>query len=174
MLHRFAAVTLLALAACAPKPETPEQMATRMKAESDSAKTAIEAIEARWAQYYNAGKTDSVAMLYAEDAVKMIPNEPLARGRAAIQAQLTKEMALGTSTSLTTTRVDANGLIAVEQGTWADALKPGQHAAAGMAAMVPDTGKYVTAWKKVNGTWLIFADISNSSRAMPAPAAKRH
>jgi hypothetical protein len=36
-----------------------------------------------------------------------------------------------------------------------------------MAATFPDTEKYVTAWKQVNGTWLIFADISNSNRAMP-------
>jgi hypothetical protein len=40
--------------------------------------------------------------------------------------------------------------------------------------MFPDTGKYVTAWKKVNGAWLIFADITNSNRALPGPAAKKH
>jgi len=174
MTRRLAAVALLALAACAPKPETPEQMATRMKAESDSARTAIEAAGTRWQRYYNAGKADSVAMLYAEDAVLMAPNEPLAKGRAAIQAVYSKWMALGTSSTITTTRVDANGPIAVEQGTFAEALKPGQHAPPGMEAMVPDTGKYVTAWKKVNGTWLMFADISNTSRAIPAPAAKKH
>jgi ketosteroid isomerase-like protein len=95
------------------------------------------------------------------------------KGRAAIQAMIAEWMSYGTwQASSTTTRVDANGPLAVEQGTNVLNLKPGPHAPAGMAAMFPDTGKYVTAWKKVNGTWLIFADISNSSRAMPAP--KKH
>jgi ketosteroid isomerase-like protein len=174
MTRGFAAVTLLALAACAPKPETPEQMAARMKAESDSAKTAIEAANTRFVRYFAAGKADSAAMNYAEDAVVMMSNEPEVRGRAAIQAKLAEWMGYGTwEMSATTTRVDANGPLAVEQGTYVQDFKPGPHAPAGMAAMFPDTGKYVTGWKKVNGAWLIIADISNSSRAMPAPAAAK-
>jgi uncharacterized protein (TIGR02246 family) len=174
MIRRLAAVTVLALAACAPKPETPEQMAARMKAESDSARPAIQAVGAKWQRYFNAGLADSVAMLYAEDAALMAPNEPLVRGRTAIQAQVLKWLTLHTTSTITTTQVDAYGPIAVEQGTFADALKPGQKAPAGLEASVPDTGKYVTTYKKVNGKWLIFADISNSSRPMPAPAAKKH
>jgi hypothetical protein len=38
-----------------------------------------------------------------------------------------------------------------------------------MAAMFPDTGKYVTYWKKTNGNWQIVADIFNTSRPMAAP-----
>jgi ketosteroid isomerase-like protein len=177
MTRRLAAVTLLALAACAPKPETPEQMAARMKTESDSARTAIEAANARFQRYFAAGKADSAAMNYAEDAVAMLSNEAVIKGRAAIQAKLAEWMGYGTwQMSVTTTRVDANGPLAVEQGTNMMNFKPGPHAPAGMAAMFPDTGKYVTAWKKVNGSWLIFADIGNTSRAMPMPASasKRH
>jgi ketosteroid isomerase-like protein len=172
MTRRIAAVALLALAACAPKPETPEQMTARMKAESDSARTAIEAANARFVRYFAAGKADSAAMNYAEDAVVMMSNEPAVRGLAAIQAKLAEWMGYGTwQMSATTTRVDANGPMAVEQGTNTMAFTPGPHAPAGMAAMFPDTGKYVTYWKKVDGKWLIAADIGNSSRAMPAPTA---
>jgi ketosteroid isomerase-like protein len=177
MIRHIAAVTLLALAACAPKPETPEQIAARMKAESDSAKTAIVAANGRFAGYFAAGKADSAAMNYAEDAALMLSNEPVIKGRAAIQAKIAEWMGRGAyQASVTTTRVDANGPLAVEQGTNVLNLKPGPHAPAGMAAMFPDTGKYVTVWKKVNGSWLIFADISNSSRPMPMPASagKRH
>ena len=174
MTRRIAAVTLLVLAACAPKPETPEQMATRMKAESDSARTAIEAANTCFVRYAAAGKADSAAMNYAEDAVVMMANEPAVRGRAAIQAKLAEWMGYGTwQMSPTTTSVDANGPIAVEQGTYVQDFKAGPRAPAGMAPMFPDTGKYVTAWKKVNGTWLIFADITNTSRAMPAAAKRR-
>ena len=175
MTHRLAAVTVLALAACAPKPETPEQMAARMKAESDSARTAIEAVNARAHRYFAAGNVDSLAMGYAEDVVVMISNAPATRGRPAIRAKLAEWMGYGTWEMIaTTTRVDANGLLAVEQGTYVMNLKPGPHAPAGMAAMFPDTGKYVTAWRRVNGDWLVFADILNTDRLVPAAAAKRH
>jgi ketosteroid isomerase-like protein len=174
MIRRCAAVSLLVLAACAPKPETPEQMAARMQAESDSARTAIEAANARFVGYIASGKADSAAMNYAEDATLMPPNEPAVSGRAAIQAKFAEFMSYGTwQMSATTMRVDANGPMAVEQGTYVQDFKPGPHAPPGMAAMFPDTGKYLTAWKKVNGAWLIFGDISNTSRAMPTPAAAK-
>ena len=175
MIRRLAALTLLALAACAPKPETPEQAAARMTAESDSARTAIEAANARFVGYFLAGKADSAAMNYVEDAAFYMANEPLTKGRAAIQAKMNEMMSLGTwQFTATTTSVDANGPLAVEQGTYIWGLKPGPHTPAAVAAMFPDTGKYVTAWRKVNGAWLIFADIANSNRALPAPGAKKH
>lgn len=174
MIRSIIAVAVLAVAACAPKSETPEQTAARMKAESDSARTAIEAANTRFVHYVELGQADSAAMNYAEDATIMLPNEPAVQGGAAIQARIAEFVDYGTwQFSFTTTRVDASGSIAVEQGTYVEDLTPGPNAPAGIAAMFPDTGKYVTAWKKVNGTWLIFADISNSSRAMPEPAESR-
>jgi ketosteroid isomerase-like protein len=174
---RLAVVTLLAVTACAPKPKTPEQTAARMQAESDSAKTAIQAAMGRWVRHIAAGRADSTAMIYAEDAVVMASNAPAITGRAAIEAMLSRLMGLGTyEFAFDIARVDANGPLAVEQGTYVENFKPGPQAPPGMTAMFPDTGKYLTAWKKVNGTWVIFADIFNTSRPMPAPAAasKRH
>jgi ketosteroid isomerase-like protein len=175
MTRRLAAVTLLALAACAPKPETPEQMATRMKAESDSARTAIEAAMGHWERHIAAGRADSAAMIYAEDAVVMTSNSPAIKGRAPIEAMLTRLMGYGTyQFAFDIARVDANGPLAVEQGTYVEDFKPGPQVPPGMAAMFPDTGKYVTEWRKVNGVWLIAVDIFNTSRPMSAPGvAKR-
>jgi hypothetical protein len=72
--------------------------------------------------------------------------------------------------------VDASGPLAVEQGSFIVSLKAGSHAPAGMGAVFPDTCKYVTVWKKVNGQWLVLADINNSNRnrAVPVAAPKRH
>jgi ketosteroid isomerase-like protein len=174
MIRRLAAVTLLALAACAPRQETPEQMAARMKAESDSARTAIEDADARLHRYWAAGRADSIALLYAEDAVMMVPNSPATTGRAAMQAASAQYMSFGTwQLKTTVTRVDADGSLAVEQGTYVDNFVPGPHAPAGMAASFPDTGKFVTVWKKVNGVWLVYADIFNTNRPVPAASAKR-
>jgi ketosteroid isomerase-like protein len=177
MTRSIVAVTLLALAACAPKPETPEQMAARMKAESDSARPALQAAVDRFARYFAAGRADSVAMFYAEDAVQMLNNEPVLKGRAAIQAKVAEELSWGTyQATFATTRVDANGPLAVQQYTYVVSFKPGPHAPPGMTAF-SDTGKSITAYKKVNGAWLAFADVGGmSDRAMPTPApvAKKH
>jgi len=175
MTRRLAAVTVLAIAACAPKPETTEQMAARMKAESDAARTAIEAVNARAHRYFAAGNVDSLAIGYAEDVVVMMSNAPAIRGRPAMRAKLAELMGYGTwEMTATTTRVDANGPLAVEQGSYVMDFKAGPRAPAGMATAFPDTGKYVTAWRKVNGDWLVFADILNTDRRVPAAATKGH
>jgi ketosteroid isomerase-like protein len=171
----WAAGALLLAAACAPKPETPEQATARMAAESDSAKTAIEAANARFIAHMQAGHADSAAMNYAEDALLLWPNEPMVRGRAAIQAKFAELLAAGSSLmQATTLRVDANGPMAVEVGTNVIDLTPGPNTPRGMAAMFPDTGKYVTYWKKTNGSWQIIADIGNTSRPMAPPPSGRH
>ncbi len=170
MIRRLAAVSLLALAACAPRPETPEQAAARTKAESDSARVAIEAANARFVRYVAEGKADSAALNYAEDAVLMAPNAPAARGRAAIQEAFAQMFAWGAwEMAAHTENVDASGPLAVERGWGVQTLRPGPNAPRGVAAMFPDTVKYLTQWKKVGGSWLIVSDISNSSRALPTP-----
>jgi len=177
MTRRIVAVTLLALAACAPKPETPEQTAARMKAESDSARPALQAALDRYARNFAAGRADSLVMFYSEDAVLMLANMPALKGRAAIQAKDAEAMSWGTyQVTFATTRVDANGPLAVQQYTYVMSFKPGPHAPPGMTAFT-DTGKTMTAYKKVNGAWLAFADVGGmSDRAMPTPApvAKKH
>jgi len=92
----------------------------------------------------------------------------------ALQAKLATLLGWGTNEfSVTVARVDANGPLAVVQGTYFENFKPGPHAPPGITAST-DTAKFVSAWKKVNGMWLIFADIANSNRAIPAPAARKH
>ncbi len=173
MLRRLAAVTLLALVACGPKQETPEQMAARMKAESDSVGPALQAALNAFARHLAAGEADSAAMVFTDDAALMNANEPTVSGRAAIQAQIAGASGLGTwHLTFTTSHVEAYGPLAVRMGIRVENFTPGPRAPAGMAAMFPDTLREVTAWKKVNGTWLVFASISNSSRATPAPTAK--
>jgi ketosteroid isomerase-like protein len=163
----WAVAALCAVAACAPKPETPEQAAARMAAETDSARAAIEAANAAFVRYFAAGHADSAAMNYAEGARALMPNEPMVEGRAAIQAKFAEWMAAGTwQMQVTTVSVEASGPLAVEVGTSVIGFTPGPNAPRGMAAMYPDSGKYVTVWKKVDGRWTIITDIFNSSRAM--------
>lgn len=162
----------LLLAACAPKPESPEQMAARLKAESDSARAAIEASNARFVQFVAAGKADSAAANYAEDAVMYPDHAPAVHGRAAIAKWFSDGLAGGTMTmSVKTISVEASGPIAIETGTNAYALVP---KAPPGARSVVDTLNYVTTWRKIGGQWRISNDIAVSSRpAQPSPA-KHH
>ena len=177
MTRRIAAVALLALAACAPRQETPEQTAARMRAESDSVRPELQAGLDRVARYFAAGRADSIAMYYTDDVVLLVANQPALRGRAAIQAYAAQELSWGTiQATYTTTRVVANGPLAVQEYDYVIAFKPGPHAPPGMTA-VTDTGKMITAYRKVNGKWLAYADMGGlSERALPAPApaGKKH
>lgn len=163
-------LALCALAACQ-KAETPEQRAARIAAASDSARTAIEAQNARFSRYVAAGQGDSVAMLYTEDGVAMPPNARAVDGRPAIAGLIN---AMGAMTlNLHTVKVWSDGVVAVEHGTFDWAATP-----PGMAAM-SGTGKYIVFWKKVGGEWQLNRDIWNDDAPMvaaaaPAPARRRN
>jgi ketosteroid isomerase-like protein len=168
----WAAAALL-LAACAPKPETAEQTAARLKAESDSARTDIEAANAAWARYVAAGHADSVGLLFAEDAVTQEAGKPAVRGRAAIVEDYRTSLANGTyAWTLTTGTVEASGPIAIETGRNIVTYTPGPNAPATMRMASTDTLKYVTTWRKVGGQWLVSNDVATTDRA-PQPARKR-
>ncbi len=166
----LAAVAVL-LAACAPKPETPEQTAARMKAEADTVRLAIDAQNARLVRFTAAGQADSTAAVYAEDAVFFGSNAPAVRGRAAIASMFRSMLATGTfAMTPKTLSVEANGPIAIETGSNVIAFTPGPKAPRGTTAYT-DTIKYVTTWRNVGGQWLISNDIGTTDR--PAQPAKR-
>jgi len=165
----------LVLAACAPKPETPEQAAARMKAQADTARTAISAANARFSRYLAAGQMDSAALNYAEDAVFYPANMPAVRGQAAIRTLLRNWGAAGAwQVTPKTLSVEANGPLAIETGSAIIVFTPGLNAPPEMKTASTDTVKYVTTWRKTGGQWLISNDISTTDRAaQPAPAKKR-
>lgn len=149
------AVTAFA-AACAPS-ETAEQRAARVQAETDSARTAIQAQTAAMQAHMNAAHWDSLGQFYAENAVSMPPNTPALTGRAAIIDGM-KQM-LGPMSNFqihfTPQNVSASGDVAVERGRYHMTFNMGRQAMA-------DSGKYLTHWHKVDGRWLTMEEIFNS------------
>jgi ketosteroid isomerase-like protein len=161
-------LALCALAACQ-KAETPEQMAARISAASDTAKTAIEAQNARFSRYVAAGQGDSVAMLYTTDGTAMPPNMPTVTRREAI-ATMMNQMGAANLT-LTAQAVWSDGEVAIERGTFAFSITPPSGPA------MTSAGKYMVHWKKVGGEWLLHQDIWNDDAPMAMPAAapaRRH
>jgi uncharacterized protein (TIGR02246 family) len=165
MLNRFAPASLIAAAAliACQATETAEQMHARIQMESDSARVAIEAKAAAFAQAISAGQVDAVAALYAPDATLMPPEMPAVTGRDAIRTTFQSMLAMmpGMTMRFEVQDVTANGSLAVERGVWiATAPTPDGGSA-------ETRGKYLVQWSKVDGDWLIVQDIWNGDAPMP-------
>lgn len=151
------------------KAETPEQMAARRRAESDSAMTAITALAAAYGQHFSAGHADSVAAMYAADANLMAPNMPTVRGRDSIRTALQQFFTQmhGATLVIRPQHVSAEGNGAVDLGRWV-MTGPG---------MPADSGKYLATWTRKDGSWRMVNDIWNSDlppMPMAAAAPARH
>jgi ketosteroid isomerase-like protein len=156
------AIAVAALAACQ-RADTPEQVAARHRAETDSARAYFEQVAAAYARHLAAGNVDSLVAFYAESATVMQPNMAEAKGHAAIREMFTQMFAAMGNPTMTFRQqnVVANGGLAVERGRYT------------MTAPMADSGKYLVHWHRLGGRWLIVSDISNSDLPPPPPAPAR-
>lgn len=160
--RHFALLALAALAACQAA-ETPEQMAARLHAEADSAKAAVDAINVSYARWLNTGQADSLATIFAEDAVLMPPGMAAVSGREAIRNWLAANpMPPGSEIGFSAVDVQANGPIAVERGTSVFTMP-----AMGRTPASTTNGKYLVYWRKVGDGWLQAATIWSDDVPMP-------
>jgi uncharacterized protein (TIGR02246 family) len=117
----------------------------------------------------------AMAAQYTEDGVMCPPNEPVVKGRAAIQAWAAKFPPV-TAFVLTNTKVEGAGDLAYVHGTFTMTIAP-----PGVPPM-KDSGKYLEIRKRqADGKWLHSIDMFNSdlppppappTPATPAPAKK--
>ncbi|HWO89830.1 MAG TPA: nuclear transport factor 2 family protein [Gemmatimonadales bacterium] len=137
-----------------------------MQAESDSARAAIEQMAARFAEHFSAGRADSMAAMYSEDAHVMPPNMAEVSGRAGVQQMLQAFMSQmpGTRLSLHVASVTANGPMAVARGHWRMSTPEGTPV---------DSGVYMERWRRSDGQWMLVDDIWNSSAPLPPPPPAR-
>jgi uncharacterized protein (TIGR02246 family) len=120
----------------------------------------IRALSARWLQAADSRDAAHVAPFYTEDGVFLVPNVPLARGRAAVQAvwsQLLAAPNLELAWTPSSVDVAQAGDMACEIGSY----RLGMDSPAGR---IEDEGKYVVVWRKAKQGWQVAADIFNSSR----------
>jgi uncharacterized protein (TIGR02246 family) len=117
----------------------------------------IEAVNAKWIDFFNKGDFSGVASLYTEDATAFPPGSGMVKGRPGIEA-LWKGMAEKVGDpKLTTLDVKALGPSAAREiGTFSLMTKdsPPQQV----------TGKYVVIWEKVGNDWRLAADIWNDGK----------
>jgi uncharacterized protein (TIGR02246 family) len=120
-------------------------------------RASIEAVNAKWTEFFNKGDFDGVASLYTPDATAFPPGSAMVKGRAAIGA-MWKSMAEKVSDPKVTT-IDVKRLgpsAAREIGTFSLRTK----------GPTPKevTGKYVVIWEKVGKNWKLAADIWNEGK----------
>jgi uncharacterized protein (TIGR02246 family) len=129
---------------------------------------AIRAQVAVWNAAVAAYDEAAIGAVYAPDAALLPANMPRVSGTAAIEQffgvlEPAKVSLVATPTVVV---VSASGDLAAEEGTWTWS-NPNPD-----GTMAQDNGKYLVAWKKTNGTWLMQTDIWNSDNAPPQAAAK--
>jgi uncharacterized protein (TIGR02246 family) len=120
-------------------------------------KAEIEAVNAKWTEYFNKGDFAGVASLYTENATAFPPGAAMVRGRAAI-AEMWKGMAEKVSDlKITTLEVKPLGSsAAMEIGTVSLKTKE--------PTPQEVTGKFVVVWEKVGPDWKLAADIWNDGK----------
>jgi uncharacterized protein (TIGR02246 family) len=112
----------------------------------------------------NAGDAAKVAAMYADDAVVMPPNEPMVKGRSAIEARFKKMMKQEGKISLKLSPFHSEiaGERAHEAGTGTIKLPGGQTV----------NEKYLVVYKRVGNEWKVAYDIWNSDTP-PAAMEKK-
>ena len=126
-------------------------------APASAQKAEIEAVNAKWIEFFNKGDFAGVASLYTTDATALPPGSAMVQGRAAIEV-MWKGMAEQVSDpKLTTLDVKPLGPSAVREiGTFSLKTK----------GPTPQevSGKYVVVWEKVGNDWKLATDIWNDKK----------
>jgi uncharacterized protein (TIGR02246 family) len=118
---------------------------------------AIEAVNAKWVDFFNKGDFAGIASLYTEDATAFPPGSGMVKGRAAIEAMWKSTAEQVSDPKFTTLDVKPLGPSAAREiGTFSLKTKasPPQEV----------TGKYVVVWEKIGSDWKLAADIWNGGK----------
>jgi uncharacterized protein (TIGR02246 family) len=122
-------------------------------APASAQKAEIEAVNAKWIEFFNKGDFAGVASLYTTDATAF-PQGSMVQGGAAIGAMFKSMAEKVGDPKLTTLDVKSLGPNAAREiGTFSFKTK----------APSPQevTGKYVVVWEKVGNDWKLSSDIWN-------------
>jgi len=113
-----------------------------------------------WEAAYNTGDASAVAAKYLEDGMRMPPDQPIVKGRDAVQAQIQEGMDKG----LVKVKVETIESDAI-MGEWG--FSRGTFTAMDADGNSMGSGKWVNVSKHVNGKWFTHFDIWNYDAPLP-------
>jgi len=132
--------------------------------------SALKDLDAQWSKAASAKDVESTLSYYADDAVLMPPNAPVAAG-AAIRGYWKSMLASPGFTGgwkATRAEVARSGDLAYLAGTYDLTVNDSS------GKPVNDRGKYVAVWRKqADGKWKASVDIFNTDLPLSAPAGKK-
>jgi uncharacterized protein (TIGR02246 family) len=132
-------------------------IAVGLIASASAQKAEIEAVEAKWTEFFNKGDFAGIASLYTTDATAFPPGSAMVQGGAAIGAMWKSMGEQFSDPKVTTLDVKPLGPSAAREiGTFSLKTK----------GPTPQevTGKYVVVWEKVGNDWKLAADIWNDGK----------
>lgn len=156
-MKRFSLVVLICVTLVGCKPPEPFDTA--------GVKAKIETDMKAYEQAAVKGDAAATASHYEENAVVLVSNMPMVKGRADIEKMMRawaqSEMKMKEFRS-TTISVEGAGDLAVQLGRYFQTFEMS-------GKVIADTGKFVTVWRKqVDGSWKMAYDMWNTD--IPAPA----
>ena len=129
--------------------------------DSKSDEQAIRSLSMKWLDLTRKHDVAACAALFADDGIEYSSNKEPSVGPAAIAKEITKTQEKNPKEEVnwSTERVEiaASGDLAVEYGKY-DVKGLGKN------GTKSDQGKYITVYRKVNGTWKVAADIGTSTK----------
>ena len=128
---------------------------------------AIRTLDEQWSATAGKNDLDATVGFYAEDAVLLAPNAPIARDPKSIRESWAGLLGPNTAVSWKASKVEVakSGELGYLYGTYQLSIKDPK----GGPAM-NDTGKVVEVWKKQSdGKWKCIVDTYNSDIPMPTP-----
>lgn len=128
----------------------------RNKASGSNIRNEIESASRRFVEALSKGDAAKIADMYAEGARVLPPNGPMVQERQRIQEFWQGFINTGAKLSLSTSDVEAQGMVAIELGTYELTSPDNKH----------DTGKFAVVWRRHKKGWKLAVDIWNSD--MPA------
>ncbi|MDX1623530.1 MAG: SgcJ/EcaC family oxidoreductase [Gemmatimonadota bacterium] len=165
----LALALMFPVAACQQQAAEEEGAAEETAAEETTTAAEIEATLDSLGNAFEAAVENNdpaaIAAQYTEDAVLLPPGEERIEGRQNIESSYAEWLNADTTASITLTidrlEVAESGDLAYEIGTAqvSGTTREGE--------AYEDTGKYLVAWEKVDGEWLIAADSWSSDAPMP-------
>lgn len=137
-MRKIAVPLFLLATACA------SNMATNSSSSSNDAESYIRAAVPRFISAFNSGNADALSSFYADDAVLLLPNAPVARGAAGVRQAFMSMSGARPTLDFAPDRINVCGDMATEVGHY---------------TMSADRGNYVAVWRRQSdGTWKMTAD----------------
>jgi ketosteroid isomerase-like protein len=134
--------------------------------------SALRAADEQWSATAAKNDVDGTVSFYADNAVLLAPNAPIAADRKAIRESWAGILGPNTGISWKASRAEvaSSGELGYVYGTYSLAIQDPKS-----GAPVRDTGKFVEIWnKQADGKWKCIVDTYNSDLpATPAGEAKK-